>query len=303
MATNKPKLNVTFGADPEMFVYKLNHNTGEHVPVPVCGWLGGTKGTPEPLSTKLPKYKVQEDGICAEYNIPHCKDARSFAQAIAMAKQLLSDRIRGIRSDCYIRTSPYVMMNRSELGRYPQAYMFGCSPEFDAYSEGAVVPPISPDQLILPETASWDDPKEYRFAGGHIHIGVSRNGKYELPMPRYVLAALCDAYVGLWSLARDKQGARRKMYGQAGRFRPTKYGIEYRVLSNFWTNSEELTERTINALAPMLTFVTTNDIRLVMQLFDSIPWGAVREAINNEDEVTAHDLSEFVYNELYREAA
>lgn len=51
------------------------------------------------------------------------------------------------------------------------------------------------------------------------------------------LIPLLDLYIGIPSVLLDdskQQVERRKVYGRAGEFRLTPYGIEYRVLSNFW---------------------------------------------------------------------
>jgi len=53
-----------------------------------------------------------------------------------------------------------------------------------------------------------------------------------------VIKAL-DAYLGLPSVLFEKDGMRRTLYGKAGAYRPTPYGVEYRVLSNFWLTEEK----------------------------------------------------------------
>ncbi len=49
-----------------------------------------------------------------------------------------------------------------------------------------------------------------------------------------------DYFLGIPSLLLDKDEERRHLYGKAGAFRPKPYGVEYRVLSNFWLKSPEL---------------------------------------------------------------
>jgi hypothetical protein len=54
---------------------------------------------------------------------------------------------------------------------------------------------------------------------------------------------LLDLFLAVPSLWLDKDFtsvARRKLYGQCGRYRPKDYGIEYRSLGNFWLQSPRL---------------------------------------------------------------
>ncbi|MGI0013733.1 MAG: putative amidoligase domain-containing protein, partial [Nitrososphaera sp.] len=68
-----------------------------------------------------------------------------------------------------------------------------------------------------------------RTFGGHVHI--------EDGTPATVKA--CDLTLGLWSVLHDLDSDRRRLYGKAGAYRLKDYGIEYRVLSNFWCDNEQ----------------------------------------------------------------
>ena len=46
--------------------------------------------------------------------------------------------------------------------------------------------------------------------------------------------------LGLPSVCMDDDTDRRSLYGASGAYRLKPYGVEYRVLSNFWLRSEEL---------------------------------------------------------------
>lgn len=62
----------------------------------------------------------------------------------------------------------------------------------------------------------------------HIHIGYENpNVDTSLALVKYM-----DAFLGIPSVVKDKDKKRRSLYGKAGCFRLTDYGVEYRVLSS-----------------------------------------------------------------------
>lgn len=50
---------------------------------------------------------------------------------------------------------------------------------------------------------------------------------------------MMDLFLGVPSILLDKDERRRDLYGKASAYRDTTFGLEYRVLSNFWTKSKE----------------------------------------------------------------
>lgn len=67
-----------------------------------------------------------------------------------------------------------------------------------------------------------------RSAGLHIHCGYDNNNiDTSLELVKYL-----DLYLGVPSVLKDPDTKRRSLYGKAGCFRLTSYGVEYRVLSS-----------------------------------------------------------------------
>ena len=61
-----------------------------------------------------------------------------------------------------------------------------------------------------------------------------------------MLAKQLDFYNGLYGVITDEDDERKLLYGRAGAFRPKPYGIEYRVLSNFWLEKNVYMRRVFN---------------------------------------------------------
>ena len=147
----------------------------------------------------------------------------------------------------------------------PEAMRFGCSPEVDAY-DGSEFSPPSPRTTL-------------RTGAGHIHIDDEVARDHPL-----ILAKALDLYLGVPSLLLDEAGAeRRDLYGRPGSIRIKSYGIEYRVLSNFWTADEGLIRWVWQQVERAIGHVQTN-----MELPCTI-----QEVINTNDLQMARELSVF----------
>jgi hypothetical protein len=278
-----PREQWSLGADPEVFVGDVR--TGEVTPI--VGMIGGSKQEPIPIADSPKGYFFQEDNVMAEYNIPPCYDARDFTRAIhhglAALRKVLPEHIDAVRGSEY--------MFKDALLQTDEAKLFGCAPDFDAYSgdnaQRAVV-----DTSLLVDTGG-----EWRMAGGHVHIGLPERILEE--MPRHVLAMFCDAMIGLPSVSVDKQPRRRTIYGQSGTYRPTEYGIEYRVLSNFWLFDRAYTMNVATAASNLcqniINDVMHNSGKSFLRAYEEAPWHDIRVAIDTQDEQMASDLISFFF--------
>lgn len=265
------------GADPELFLVK-----GEKTIIPI-GKLGGTKGDPIDLGDGI---GVQEDNIMAEFNIPPCEDPYTFADVVTTAVHKVRDHVRKSLKDNKIMISKEneVIVPRDELAVYPQALEFGCSEEFSGYDRGGMVARVSPDRFTATKDA------DYRFAGGHVHLGYNNPGE----VPEFVIACLADLFIGLPSLHYDKQTHRRALYGQAGRFRPTSYGIEYRTMSNWWVHDLDSAVRVGHWSKALMNCIEHHTPDVIRGLFKAAPWRDVERAINTGDDKLAGRLMDTI---------
>jgi hypothetical protein len=278
MALNRKDV-YTLGSDPELFLQR------DSAPLPVCGLIGGTKEKPIPMEGMPKGYFIQEDNVMLEFNIPPAMNSRQFASNIQQALLHIFTRVKEtLNAD--IIPSCRVLFPAAVLNRQG-AHMFGCSKDFDAYANGQAHAPLEPTNLRGPGG-------EWRFAGGHIHVGYAPRG-----IPEFVAAQFADVFLGLRSVPYDKQEKRRQLYGKAGRFRPTPYGIEYRTLSNFWLFDEGLTRGIAQDAEAFASFMHIHPLDHISKMHSQMPWTDVQSAINREDVKLAGDLLAYARNSLH----
>lgn len=269
---------ITLGSDPEVF---LCHPTTQAF-VPVCGKLGGTKEKPIAMTGLGSGYAVQEDNVMLEFNIPPCMSQRAFTESMELALTYVWDLARTRLGATLAHTCSAVFPTTDLME--PGAMTFGCSPDFDAYNAGAPHPRVDPRALKT-------NGGEWRFAGGHIHLGYSKED-----VPPFVAAQFADLWLGLPSVRHDKQGKRRELYGKAGRYRPTKYGIEYRTLSNFWLFDPGLLAQVASHAEALAVYLSNTPTKKLQRHHAEIPWNEIQTAIETENDVLAADISAFSRN-------
>lgn len=226
------KLNITIGADPELFI--VNEKTNKVISS--IGLIPGEKG-----NAYLPKgfkrgFGVQIDNILAEFNIPPVKNKKDFVAHNMAMKQYINDFVKNVNPDYGVQCVASRMVDDDQL-QDPIAKMFGCCPDYNAYTES---------QNEAPE----GDATNLRSTGFHIHIGYNNPNVID----SVNLVKWMDTIVGVASVLLDPDTERRKLYGKAGCFRLTNYGVEYRVLSGYFLGSEELLETIYDLTMKAISF-------------------------------------------------
>lgn len=208
---------ITLGTDTELFFKKDGKEAS------AVGLLGGDKLNPSWVDEF---FNVQEDNVLAEFAITPCNNkaqwnnrinrALSHLEKVAGSNGMeLSSVASSVLDDVWLQTDA--------------AKVFGCEPDVDAYT----LAPKAPEPT-----------GNLRTAGGHIHVGYQSDFDMGADLAKWM-----DIFLGLPSVILDRDNQRRKLYGQAGSYRNKPYGIEYRVLSNFWLSlTDWVWDNTITAV-------------------------------------------------------
>lgn len=207
----------TFGADPEGFIFKGAE------PVPAYGIIPGTKQSPHPVKQGA----VQVDGMAAEFNI---NPAKTFEEFNDNVETVISELKSFLPSGYSLRFIPSVVFSEAAFDSTPDDNKeLGCSADFNAW-DNSVNPPPVPENPFM------------RCAGGHLHTGWTENQELDAQHISDCndLIKQMDWFLGFWSLSQDADNNRRKLYGKSGACRYKPYGVEYRVLSNFWVSTKAL---------------------------------------------------------------
>lgn len=237
----------TIGCDPEYFLRKA----GQYISgIPFCE---GTKEEPLPLPNGG---FVMRDNVAVEFGIPPAKTVTQWVENI---NKTLEDMKDYLPDDLELVAVPSAHFPRKEL-QHEEAKEFGCDPDFNAWSGDENKPP---DGCAT---------STFRSCGGHIHVGFVKGSGNDFLLDKYgklrVIRTM-DCFHGMLSTVLDNSpeaSARRNLYGKAGCFRPTDYGVEYRALSNFWCQSDHLKRLMYYATDDVLTCVRENDDEYVIEM-------------------------------------
>jgi hypothetical protein len=197
------------GSDPEVF---LQDNAGN--PISAIGYINADKWNPMQIPDMPKGYTLQEDNVTLEYGIPPAASADEFVNHI---NQVMQKSLEYLPNLSFSKLSCIVFPE--EQMQHPMAHIFGCEPDFNAWTKDMNPKPTPPHPLM-------------RSAGGHIHVETTRN-------PLEVIRNM-DLFLGVPSVLMDDGEMRKQLYGKAGAFRAKSYGVEYRTLSNFWIFKDEL---------------------------------------------------------------
>lgn len=208
--------NVTIGADPELFL--INSKTGDVVSS--IGIIPGEKGNAYRSEDMLEGYGLEVDNILAEFNIPPVTQKEDFIETINYMKNYIKKFIKAKNPNLDILCKASMMVNEDQL-QSDEAKLFGCSVDYNAYTQA-------------PNPKPKGEQTNLRSAGFHIHLGYDNcNVDTSLALIKYL-----DMYLGVPSVLKDTDTKRRSLYGKAGCFRLTPYGLEYRVLSSYFLTNK-----------------------------------------------------------------
>lgn len=245
---------LTIGADPELFLVDVNGKF-----ISAVGLIGGTKDKPRPVGNGV---AVQEDNVAVEFCIAPATKVEEFIASCEFALTYLSKYV--MDKGLFLSITASKSFDEDQL-KNRTAQRFGCDPDFNAWTGKTNPAPQASDPHL-------------RSAGGHIHIGY--DGLDKLQLGRW-----CDITMGLHSVLEDSDTARRELYGKAGAYRPKPYGIEYRTLSCYWLQSQELMKKVYERASEAVERVKSG-----WALDANTDGVAIQNVINNSDKKEAERL-------------
>lgn len=206
---------ISIGSDMELFAKSMVGH------VSLCGKIGGSKEAPLQIPSLPIGFMIQEDNVALEFNIPVCFTKQEFRDSMAIMRKYTASILKDLKLTQSLDAA--VSFDKTEL-THPNALVFGCEPDYNAWSKTENQKPYSEDAGL-------------RTCGGHVHVGTDMD----------MVQGVCnmDLFLGVPSVILETSPSakeRKKLYGKAGAMRPKEYGFEYRVLSNFWMFKDSLVE-------------------------------------------------------------
>lgn len=262
------KASFTQGCDPE---FCLRDSRTERY-LSAIPFVTGTKKEPLPMTNGA---YVMRDNVAIEFGIT---PAQSPHEWVTNINQAIKDMATILPDYCEIHVIPSANFSKQQL-LHPEAQEAGCDPDYNAWTNTKNKPPEDfADQTL-------------RSFGGHLHTGYiegSGNGFLLTDEGRLRTIRMFDAHHGMASTILDNSPeaiARKQLYGKAGCFRRTSYGVEYRTLSNFWCKSDKLKQLMFSLTGDVLRAVRANEDKYIIDMMGG--GDEIQRVINEYDEKTA----------------
>lgn len=227
------KARFTIGCDPEFFLRE--RKSGKLISA--IPYVEGTKLEPKALPRGG---NIQRDNVAVEVATDPADSGETFVKNIECT---LMEAIKTLPSGHEIVAIPSACFEKDQLD-HPEAQAFGCDPDYCAWEIRENDKPCAVDNT-------------FRSCGAHIHVGTDGTDGNEFLLDfegKIQTVRVMDCVHGVISTVLDsgKEAIdRRQLYGSPGAHRPKDYGVEYRVLSNYWLKSP---------VTVMLMYHLTNDV-------------------------------------------
>jgi hypothetical protein len=257
----------TFGADPEVFIVggKTIETPFGRLPklIPPQSLIQDHGVEPEIIKDKVVLYKNKnfqwsEDGAAIEMQMSPATDFAAFRSTVQAGLVGLQQFLKGFGMSVY--KNPLAVFDLDEYWNnrdesFRECVIFGCDPD--------MFPELYIEYGLDEESEEIDvSEHEYRYGGGHIHIQAPENDPEVFMRSWPEAATVFDFTAGLANVVKKRstkieqqEMARLDYYGRPGRIRLQEYdakngvfGIEYRVLSNYWVSNPVFMNRLLMTL-------------------------------------------------------
>lgn len=183
----------------------------------IAGVLGADKHNKKTITSDV---RLQEDNVLLEFDTNPHDNLGDFMGNVAKAMVISEQEAGKLGMEVVPNTCSHIYSDDELKSFHPDAFVFGCDPDFNALTGGMNQKPVAANAGL-------------RTAGAHIHFGYDTIQEVT-QQSRQIIGVMCDYMMGLPSLILDPDTRRRELYGKAGAVRFKPYGVEYRTLSNFW---------------------------------------------------------------------
>ncbi len=212
---------MTIGSDPELMLFDRNERRiVSSIPV-----IKQDKHNPIDLGDGA---KMYSDNVLVEASFPPASTKSEFLSTVRSVLGKMHSHL----GNRYALIPKAAHVYDADDLKEKKAAESGCNDNFDVYLRRKGPPP--------PFTSGL------RTGSFHIHVG---HEELLAPENKDKMIRIMDIFVGCSSVLFDGDETspmRRALYGKAGEFRPTSYGVEYRVLGNFALRSPKATELVVD---------------------------------------------------------